>query len=365
MPPAAADQRSFLDPAIVARIGSLELIARTIVEGFLVGLHRSPFKGFSVEFSEFRPYVPGDDPATIDWKLAARRDRYYVKKFEEETNLECHLLLDVSASMAYGSQTVDKLQYGSFVLAALAYLMHRQRDGVALTLFDHQVVDAVPAGARSGHLRRLLARLSRAEAGTRSDVAMPLHRLAARMQRRGLVVLVSDLLDDPAGIIEGLKHLRFRGSDVLVFQVLDPAELTFPFEQAARVPGSGIGRRSAGGAGPGAPALPGADRRPRRTLSRGAPSRRHRLSPPAYGPSPGHGAARVSRGARGGGGKCRFLRRRSCSARWPSRFPSSSTSCGASACRACRSATCASCAARGSSRPVGSACASSCSSRFA
>ena len=234
MPPAAADQRSFLDPAIVARIGSLELIARTIVEGFLVGLHRSPFKGFSVEFSEFRPYVPGDDPATIDWKLAARRDRYYVKKFEEETNLECHLLLDVSASMAYGSQTVDKLQYGSFVLAALAYLMHRQRDGVALTLFDHQVVDAVPAGARSGHLRRLLARLSRAEAGTRSDVAMPLHRLAARMQRRGLVVLVSDLLDDPAGIIEGLKHLRFRGSDVLVFQVLDPAELTFPFEQAAR-----------------------------------------------------------------------------------------------------------------------------------
>ena len=234
MPPAAADERSFLDPAIVARIGSLELIARTIVEGFLVGLHRSPFKGFSVEFSEFRPYVPGDDPTTIDWKLAARRDRYYVKKFEEETNLECHLLLDVSASMAYGSQTVDKLRYGSFVLAALAYLMHRQRDAVALTLFDHQVVDAVPAGARSGHLRRVLARLSRAAAGAQSDVAMPLNRLAARLQRRGLVVLVSDLLDDPAGIIEGLKHLRFRGSDVLVFQVLDPAELTFPFEEAAR-----------------------------------------------------------------------------------------------------------------------------------
>ena len=234
MTSAAADERSFLDPAIVARIGSLELIARAIVEGFLVGLHRSPFKGFSVEFSEFRPYVPGDDTATIDWKLAARRDRYYVKKFEEETNLECHLLLDVSASMGYSSQAVSKLEYGSFVLAALAYLMHRQRDAVGLTLFDHQVVDTVPAGARSGHLRRVLARLSRAAAGTRSDVAMPLHRLAARMQRRGLVVLVSDLLDEPAGIIEGLKHLRFRGSDVLVFQVLDPAELTFPFEEAAR-----------------------------------------------------------------------------------------------------------------------------------
>ncbi len=234
MPPAASDERSLLDPAIVARIGSLELIARAVVEGFLVGLHRSPFKGFSVEFSEFRPYVPGDDPTTIDWKLAARRDRYYVKKFEEETNLECHLLLDVSASMAYGSHAVDKLRYGSFVLAALAYLMHRQRDAVALTLFDHEVVDAVPAGARSGHLRRVLSRLSRAEAGARSDVAMPLHRLAARMRRGGLVVLVSDLLDEPEGIVEGLKHLRFRGSDVLVFQVLDPAELTFPFESAAR-----------------------------------------------------------------------------------------------------------------------------------
>ena len=234
MPPAAADERSFLDPAIVARIGSLELVARTIVEGFLVGLHRSPFKGFSVEFSEFRPYAPGDDTATIDWKLAARRDRYYVKKFEEETNLECHLLLDVSASMAYASGSVSKLEYGSFALAALAYLMHRQRDAVALTLFDDHVVDAVPAGARTAHLRRVLARLSRASAGARSDVAMPLNRLAARLRRRGLVVLVSDLLDDPAGIIQGLKHLRFQGSDVLVFQVLDPAELTFPFEQAAR-----------------------------------------------------------------------------------------------------------------------------------
>ena len=233
-PGAAPRELSLLDPAIVARIGSIELIARAVVEGFLVGLHRSPFKGFSVEFSEFRPYVPGDDTTTIDWKLAARRDRYYVKKFEEETNLECHLLLDVSASMAYGSHPVSKLRYGCFVLAALAYLMHRQRDAVALTLFDEEVVDALPAGSRSGHLRRVLARLSRAAAGSRSDVAMPLERLAASLRRRGLVVLVSDLLDDPAAIIEGLRHLRFRGSDVLVFQVLDPAELTFPFEEAAR-----------------------------------------------------------------------------------------------------------------------------------
>ena len=227
-------QGGLLDPALVARLGSLELIARTIVEGVLSGLHRSPFRGFSVEFSEYREYVPGDDPVTIDWKLAARSDRYYVKRFEEETNLDCHLLVDVSASMGYSSGPVSKLQYGSFLAASLAYLMHRQRDAVSLTLFDEDVVDSLPASTRGGHLRTLLARLSRAPVGAGSDVAKPLHQLAARMARRGLVVLVSDLLDEPDGIIEGLKHLRFQGSEVLVFHTLDAAELTFPFEQAAR-----------------------------------------------------------------------------------------------------------------------------------
>ena len=230
----AGNELSLLDPAIVARIGSLELIARTIVEGVLVGLHRSPFQGFSVEFSEYRQYLPGDDPTTIDWKLFARSDRYCVKKFEEETNLACHLLLDVSASMGYGSHPVAKLQYGAFLAASLAYLMHRQRDGVGLTLFDERVVESVPVGTRGEHLRRVLATLSRAAVGARSDVAMPLNQLAARLTRRGLVVLISDLLDDPTGIIDGLKHLRFRGSEVLVLHTLDPFELTFAFEHAAR-----------------------------------------------------------------------------------------------------------------------------------
>ena len=230
----AGNELLLLDPAIVARIGSLELIARTIVEGVLVGLHRSPFQGFSVEFSEYRQYLPGDDPTTIDWKLFARSDRYYVRKFEEDTNLECHLMFDVSASMGYGSHSVSKLQYGAFLAASLAYLMHRQRDGVGLTLFDDQVVDFVPVGTRSWHLRRLLARLSHTAVGERSDVAMPLNRLAARMTRRGLVVLISDLLDEPTGIIDGLKHLRFHGSEVLVLHTLDPFELAFPFEHAAR-----------------------------------------------------------------------------------------------------------------------------------
>ncbi|MDP6579890.1 MAG: DUF58 domain-containing protein [Vicinamibacterales bacterium] len=234
MPSPAGNELSFLDPAIVTRLGSLELIARTVVEGVLVGLHRSPFQGFSVEFSEYRQYLPGDAPSTIDWKLFARSDRYYVKKFEEETNLECHLLLDVSASMGYGSQAVSKLHYGAFLAASLAYLMHRQRDGVGLTLFDDRVVESVPIGTRSGHLRGLLATLSRAVVGSRSDVSLPLNQLAGRMTRRGLVVLISDLFDEPSAVIDGLKHLRFQGSEVLVFHTLDPAELTFPFEHAAR-----------------------------------------------------------------------------------------------------------------------------------
>ncbi len=232
--PGAAGELSCLDPAVVARIGSLELIARTLVEGLLNGLHRSPYKGFSVEFSEYRQYLPGDDPASIDWKLFARSDRHHVKRFDQETNLECHLLLDVSASMGYGSHAVSKLRFGTFLAAALAYLMHRQRDAVGLTLFDDRVVDAVPMGTRSGQFRALLGTLSRAVVGERSDLRVPLDRLATRLTRRGLVVLISDLIDEPSEVIEGLKHLRFRGCEVLVLHTLDPAELTFPFEEAAR-----------------------------------------------------------------------------------------------------------------------------------
>ena len=234
MPNATDPGLSSLDPALMARVGSLELIARTVVEGFLVGLHRSPFKGFSAEFSEYRQYLPGDDPARIDWKVVARSDRYYIKRFEKDTNLDCHLLLDVSASMGYASRAVTKLQYGTFLAAALAYLMHRQRDAVGLSIFDDRVIESFPVSKRSGHLRTLLAALSNTRLGARSDVSKPLDQLAARLRRRGLVVLLSDLLDEPNGIIQGLKHLRFHGSDVLVLHILDPAELTFPFERPAR-----------------------------------------------------------------------------------------------------------------------------------
>lgn len=224
----------FLDPAVVARIGSMELRARTIVEGFLIGLHRSPYKGFSVEFTEYRQYMPGDDLSSIDWKVYARSDRYYVKKFEEETNLDCHLLLDISASMGYTSKEVTKLEYASYLAAALGYLMTRQRDAVGFMAFDDQIVTSLPVSARPGHLRSLLTTLDRIQLGRRSNVSKPLTRLADALTRRGMVVLLSDLLDEPDQVVRGLRHLRFKGSDVIVFHLLDRAELTFPFDRATR-----------------------------------------------------------------------------------------------------------------------------------
>jgi uncharacterized protein (DUF58 family) len=188
-----------------------------------------------VEFAEYRQYLPGDDLGTLDWKVYARTDRHYVKKFEEETNLECHLLLDQSASMAYrGGAPMSKLEYGSVLAASLAFLMNRQRDATGLIAFDDRIRFRLPAGARPGHLHALLLALERLAAGERSDVERPLHQLAEALVKRSLVVLISDLLDDPGPVIKGLRHLKFRGTDVVVFQVLDPYELTFPFTSSAK-----------------------------------------------------------------------------------------------------------------------------------
>lgn len=224
----------YLDPSIIARLGTIDLKAKTIVEGFLTGLHRSPFKGFSVEFAEYRQYLPGDDLATLDWKIYARTDRHVVKKFEEDTNVECHILLDVSRSMGYGSHPITKLEYGSYLAGALAYLMNRQRDAVGLITFDERIRELLPSSARPGHLKSVLLALERTTLGTKTDIAKPLADLVQAISKRGLVVLISDLLDDPDRVIDGLKHFRYRGTDVVVFQVLDPHELTFPFENAAR-----------------------------------------------------------------------------------------------------------------------------------
>lgn len=224
----------YLDPKVLARIGSLDLKARTVVEGVLSGLHRSPKRGYSVEFAEYRQYLPGDALATIDWKVYARSDRHYVKKFEEDTNLDCHLLVDISGSMAYGSHGVTKRDYACYLAASLAYLTHRQRDAVGLIAFDETIVQRQPPSARASHLRAVLLGLERLPQGAKTNVAKPLGDLAKVLAKRGLVVVISDLLDEPAGVIQGLRHLRQRGTDVIVFHVLDPQELHFAFADVAR-----------------------------------------------------------------------------------------------------------------------------------
>lgn len=223
----------FLSPEVVAGLGTLELKARTIVEGLLLGLHRSPFRGSSVEFAEYRQYMPGDDPSTVDWKVYARSDRHYVKKFEHDTNVQVQLLVDTSASMAYRSGTgMTKLQYAQCLTAALAYLLTGQRDAVGLALYDDRVRNYLPSAVKAGQLTRLLIALDHATPGASSDTATALKQVADRLRRRGLIVVCSDLLDDQPRVVEGLRLLRARGMEVVVFHVLDDAELTFPFEQA-------------------------------------------------------------------------------------------------------------------------------------
>lgn len=220
----------FIRPEVLSRIANLELLARGVVEGFVSGLHRSPYKGFSVEFAEYRPYTPGDDAMHVDWKLYGRTDRLYVKEFEEETNTSLHLLVDVSRSMSYGSADVSKLQYAFYLAASLAYFIIRQRDAVGLTLFDRDIVRRIPPRSTSSHLHRLLTELEQAEAGAATDLAKPLHLLADGIKRRGFVVLISDLLGDPEALADGLKHFRFNGHEVIVFHLIDPQEAAFQFE---------------------------------------------------------------------------------------------------------------------------------------
>jgi uncharacterized protein (DUF58 family) len=219
----------FLAPEILARISSLELIARSVVEGFISGLHRSPHLGFSTDFAEHRQYMRGDDLRHLDWKLLARTDRYYIKKYEGDTNAQIHLLLDASASMGYASGGVTKLQYAQYLASSLAYLGVRQHDSVGLGAFDEEMVEHVPASSKSGHLRTVLGVIERLVPGRGTALSDQLHRMAELLTRRGIIVLISDLYDEPDRLIEGLEHLRFRGNDVIVFHILDKQELDFEF----------------------------------------------------------------------------------------------------------------------------------------
>ena len=225
---------ALIDAAAVMRIKHLPLRARVVVEGFYSGLHRSPFHGFSVEFSEYRQYSPGDEPRHLDWRLYARSDRYYIKRFEDETNRRCYLLVDFSRSMAYGSLAYSKADYARTLAATLAHHLTLQRDNVGLVTFDDSVSDFLPARHRPGHRHRLLIMLERAVAGRATNLLAPLEQIAKLVKKRGLIVLISDLLAPLDQLQTHLGYLRSRGHEVLVLRVLDPAETQLALEQAAR-----------------------------------------------------------------------------------------------------------------------------------
>lgn len=230
---ASSPRNSYVDTAAILKLKNLELRARLIVEGFMSGLHRSPYHGFSVEFTDYREYSPGDDLRHLDWKLLARRDRKYIKRFEDETNLRCNLLVDLSRSMSFGSGSVEKSEYAKTIAASLAWFLFRQRDAVGLITFDEAIDEVIPARFRPGHLRHLLGALERSTGGSETNIGRPLEQVAATIQKRGLIVLISDFLVPVDSITKPLSYLRAIGHDVVLLRVLDPDEVDFSFKQAS------------------------------------------------------------------------------------------------------------------------------------
>jgi uncharacterized protein (DUF58 family) len=224
------DYRKYLDPAVVSRLKGMDIKARLVVEGFVSGLHRGPYKGFSVEFAEHRQYMPGDPIRYIDWKVYGKTDRFYIKEYEEETNLRAYIIMDRSGSMGYSSDGLTKLEYGCYLAASLAYLMLKQQDSVGLLTFDTKPRTYIPPRSVKRHLHVLLKELSGLKASEETDLGTSLHELAQRVKRRGLIILISDLLDDEERVIRGLKLFRHMKHEVIVFHVLDPYEVGFPFE---------------------------------------------------------------------------------------------------------------------------------------
>ena len=221
----------FVDPKVLARIGNLELVARSVVDGFINGIHRSPYFGASVDFAEHRGYVPGDDIRRVDWRLYARTDRYYIKEYEADSNANFAVLMDASKSMGFGSKGITKLDYARILAGCLTYLVHKQRDRVGLVAFDSDIIEHVPPSAK--HMDVVLHVLDRLKPARPGGLRAPLHKMAEHFGRRGILVLISDLYDEPDAVLDAVGPLRFRGNDIIVFHVLDPAEIEFPFDDAS------------------------------------------------------------------------------------------------------------------------------------
>lgn len=225
---------SYLKPDVVSRLSTMEMRARFVVEGFMTGLHKSPYHGFSVEFAEHRQYMPGDEIRRIDWKVYGRTDRYYIKQFEEETNLKAYLVIDSSRSMAFKSESpVTKLEYASYLAAALSYLMMRQQDAVGLVTYDEVLRKYLPPHSNRVYLQSILTELQNITPGNRTGTGRSLHSVAERLRRRGLVIVCSDLFDDPKEVMRALRHFRHNQHEVLLFHILDPRERNFAFGRDA------------------------------------------------------------------------------------------------------------------------------------
>lgn len=226
----ASGDKNYFDPKVLAGISNLYLRARWVVEGIMSGVHRSRAKGFSVEFEEHREYSPGDEIRRIDWKALGKFDRYFIKEYEDETNLRAYLLLDASGSMDYASDGVSKFDYGCTLAASLAYLILKQQDAAGLVTFSNRIESFIPPRAKRDYLTQILHALEKRGPAGETNVGRILEDIAGQIKRRGLVILVSDLLDEPAEILKGLRLFRFKGNDVIVFHLLDPAELDLPFD---------------------------------------------------------------------------------------------------------------------------------------
>jgi len=226
----AEDYKKYLDPKTLTKVSRLDIIARLVVEGFISGMHKSPYHGFSVEFAEHREYVPGDDLRHLDWKVWSKSDRYYIKQYEEETNLTAHILLDVSESMKYGSEEVNKQDYANFIAASLAYMLTQQQDAVGMVMWDSDVRLHLPASSSPAHLKLLLHEMANQPSAKKTHVEQTFHGLAEKIRRRGMIILISDCFAPVDELMRGLEHFRHRRHEVIVFHVMDEYELTFPFE---------------------------------------------------------------------------------------------------------------------------------------
>tara|TARA_A100001015_G_scaffold67050_1_gene74239 strand:- start:6270 stop:7169 length:900 start_codon:yes stop_codon:yes gene_type:complete len=222
-------KKKYLNPIEIAKLNNISIKAKFVVEGYLLGLHKSPYHGYSVEFAEHRSYEAGDEIKKIDWKLFGKTDRYYIKEYEEETNLRSYIILDTSKSMNFSNASISKLDYGSLIASSLSYLMLKQRDAVSLTLFDEKIKDFIPPKSNPNHINLIFSKLDKIISGNNTNISTILHELALKLKQRGLIILISDLLDNPKEILSGLKHFLYNKHEIIVFHLFNPKELNLDF----------------------------------------------------------------------------------------------------------------------------------------